>query len=110
MFSLEVETYLRERGHDESAEFVHLVQCWHAACDQCGACADYRVASLYEMYTFLAKDCDFDHFPSQFCHGHYKGMPIHTFEALSPKHHNLHTTLLICCQSYLQPKIYFYTY
>ena len=25
MFSLEVETYLRERGHDESAEFVHVL-------------------------------------------------------------------------------------
>ena len=45
MFSLEVETYLRERGHDESAEFVCFVQHWHAACDQHGACADYRVAS-----------------------------------------------------------------
>ena len=49
MFSLEVETYLKDRGHHESAEFVHLVWCWHAACDQCGTCADYRVASLYEM-------------------------------------------------------------
>ena len=82
MFSLEVETYLRDRGHDESAKFVHLVWHWHAACDQHGTCADYRVASLYKMYTFLTKDCDFDHIPSQFYHRHYKGIPIHTFEAL----------------------------
>ena len=82
MFSLEFETYLKDRGHHESAEFVHLVWCWHAACDQCGTCADYRVASLYEMYSFLTKDCDSNHFPSQFCHRHYKDMPIQTFEAL----------------------------
>ena len=82
MFSLEVKTYLKDRGHHESAEFVHLVWCWHAACDQCGTCADYRVASFYEMYSFLTKDCNFDHFPSQFCHRNYKGVPIQTFEAL----------------------------
>ena len=47
MFSEEVEKFLREKGHEESASFVCLVREWYAACDARGVRADVCVTLQY---------------------------------------------------------------
>ena len=72
----------RDNGFDTTAEFIQLVCNWHNACDMRGASADHRVATLYEFYKFLTHDIKFHGYPSQFTSHYYKGMPLHTYEAI----------------------------
>ena len=76
-----MEDFFRDKGWNESADFVQTVHQWHSACNMRGISADMHVRSLFAMHKFLMKDVDFDNFPPDF--GRYvKGMPIQTFEAI----------------------------
>ena len=82
MFSKNVEKFMRRKGYIETANFVKLVRHWHVARDNRGVRADLRVTLLYDMYSFLTSDIDFNSFPFPLTGRYWKGMPIQTYEAL----------------------------
>ena len=82
MFSEPVENFIRGKGHSESADFILLARKWFAACDRRGLRADLRVTWLYDMFTFLTKDINFNSFPFPLTGRYWKGVPIQTYEAL----------------------------
>ena len=82
MFSENVEKFMRRKGYIETANFVKLVRHWHVACDNRGVRADVRVTLIYNMYSFLTSDIDFNSFPFPLTGWYWKGMPIQTYEAL----------------------------
>lgn len=81
-FGHQVENFMHENGHADTAEFIQLVRNWHRACDERGLKADKRVEYLYNMHSFLTKGIDFDVFPAVTCCKYVRGMPVTTFEAL----------------------------
>ena len=82
MFSIEVETYMRDNNFDDTADFIKLVRNWHDACNKRGIKADVRVSRLCDMHEFLTDGINFDCVPFQYPGRYIKGLTWQTYEAI----------------------------
>ena len=82
MFNYDVERYMREKGFEDTADFIRLVRNWHKACNKRGIPADERVIKLFEMHKFLTAGVNFDSVPFQFSGRYIRGMTWQTYEAI----------------------------